>query len=280
MANPFYFVVSDTDKQDRPIDVEDFINRCNEITALIPQPPVREPDNNMRFVEKAFTLFKDCGLINKENVEALNDPNWCQNKFNTKMNPLGGVLRREDLTMWDNNNLRYYCPREELKLSSDIETADRRQWSGASKLAVICGGVTYYISNDWFSDDKPRPTKSKFTRNLIIEAIIACNMLPSELPQESVVIEDTSEKPEPVAADSPTISEETSKPDDLKAVLASLEELHKKFDSVNKQINNINDNLNMIANKLNDKTETLSEDLTQKIEDVNKEVKALYELWK
>lgn len=243
MANPFYFVVSDTDKQDRPIDVEDFINRCNEITALIPQPPVRESDNNMRFVEKAFTLFKDCGLITKENVEALNDPNWCQNKFNTRMNPLGGVLRREDLTMWDKNNLRYYCPREELKNLSDVEAANRNAWSGASKLAVICGGVTYYISNDWFSDDKPRPTKSKFTRNLIMEAIIACNMLPSELLQESVVIEETEEKPETIAANSSTTPEATSTPDDLKAVLASLEELHKKIDEMNEKVTFLYDEL-------------------------------------
>lgn len=260
MAKPFYFVVSDTDKQNRPTDVEDFINRFNEITALIPQPPVREHDNNMRFVEKAFTLFKDCGLITKENVEALNDPNWCQTKFNIKMNPLGGVLRKEGLTMWD-TGLRYYCPYEELTQTSDKMIADTKQFRGASKLAVICEGVTYYISNDWLSDDKSRPTKSEFERNLIIEAIIACNMLPYVL-QESVVSEETLEKPETNATDYSTAPEETQKPDDLKAVLASLEELHKKIDVLNARLDDLCGSLN------------------EKIDDVNKKVKFLYELWK
>ena len=255
------FVVSDTDKQDRPIDVEDLKTRFNEITALIPQPPVREPGNNMQFVEKAFTLFKDCGLITKENVEALNDPDWCQKNFDTKMNPLGGVLRREDLTMWDKNNLRYYCPREELKNLSDIEAAKRNAWGGKSKLAVICEGETYYISNDWFSNDKPRPTKSEFAKKLLLWAVNACNLLPSEQQKETVVIEETSEKSEPVATDSSTTSE-TPNPDDLKAVLASLEELHKKIDALNARLHELGGSLN------------------EKIYAVDKEVTALYELWK
>lgn len=257
-----YFVVSDTDKQDRPIDVEDLKTRFNEITALIPQPPVKEPDNNMRFVEKAFTLFKDCGLINKENVEALNDPDFCQKNFDTKMNPLGGVLRREDLTMWDKNNLRYYCPHKELKNPSDIESANRNAWSGKSKLAVICEGVTYYISNDWFSNDKPRPTKSEFAMKLLLWAVNACNLLPSEQQKEPVVSEEISEKPEIVATNSSTTPEATTKPDDLKAVLASLEELHKKIDALNARLDNLGSSLN------------------DKVDEVNKEVKALYELWK
>ena len=235
MAKPFYFVVSDTDKQDRPTDVEDLKTRFNEITALIPQPPVREPDNNMRFVEKAFTLFKDCGLITKENVEALNDPDFCQKNFDTKMNPLGGVLRKAGLTMWD-TGLRYYCPYEELTQTSDKMIADTKQFRGASKLAVICEGVTYYISNDWFSNDKPRPTKSEFAMKLLFWAVIACNMLPSEQQKEPVVIEQNSEKPETNATDYSTAPEETPKPDDLKAVLASLEELHKKINEMNEKI--------------------------------------------
>ena len=157
------FVVSDTDPQDTPKTFEELRKRCDEIKLWIPQPEKRIQGNNTIFTVLAFSLFKDLNFIQKETVEKLNDKNWCNRTFGTKMNPLGGVLRKEDLTMWDKTNLRYYCPRDELKNLSDIKTADKKQWNGASKLAVICEGVTYYINNDWFDDsNKSRPTKSAF----------------------------------------------------------------------------------------------------------------------
>ena len=210
------FIVADTDKQNRPVDEEDLNRRIEEIKALIPQPLEKTVGNNMRFVEKAFTLFKDCGFIGKENLEVLGDGDWCQKNFGMKMNPLGGVLRRDGLTMWDKTNLRYYCPRYELKVDSDRLTAVEKQWNGASKMAVVCEGVTYYISNDWFSEDKPRPTKSVFAENLFRWAKKACEKSWTPPPE--------SEPPEPEPEP------------DLKTVLKSLEELHKKIDDLSKQI--------------------------------------------
>ena len=78
------------------------------------------------------------------------------------MNPLGGVLREKGLTMWDKSNLRYYYPPESLAVPSDIETAARKQFKDSTELAVIRDGEFYYISNDWFAEDKPRPTKNNF----------------------------------------------------------------------------------------------------------------------
>lgn len=203
------FIVADTDEQNRPVDEEDLNWRIEEIRALIPQPPVKITGNNMRFVEKAFTLFKDCGYISKKNLELLSDGDWCQKYFGTKMNPLGGVLRRDGLSMWDKTNLRYYCPRSELKVATDILTALEKQWNGASKMAVVCEGVTYYISNDWFSEDKPRPTKSAFAEILFNWAREACEKSWTPPPE-----------PEP----------------DLKTVLESLKELHRKIDDLSRQI--------------------------------------------
>ena len=130
--------VSDRDLQDFPKDKDELDNRLKGIAALIPQPPKKIKGNNIEFAQKAFTLLKDCGLITENIIKALNDPFWCERTFKMKMNPLGGVLRREDLSMYD-SGLRYYI-----------------------KYAVVCKGVTYFISNDWFSDDKPRPTKRAF----------------------------------------------------------------------------------------------------------------------
>ena len=117
---------------------------------MVPQPQTRENDNNIRFTEKAFILFADCGLIQKALVENLNDKNWCdyqdisemneilknqslasEIEFSTcSMNPLGGVLRKRGLTMWDKTNLRYYCPYEELTQTPDIKTAKEKTIKG------------------------------------------------------------------------------------------------------------------------------------------------------
>ena len=159
----------DTDAVNFPADIDEWKKRMSEIAALIPQPIIKERGNNINFVDKAFSLLADCGLIRKDVVEKLNDKNWCDSNISLgaeippcKMNPLGGVLRKEGLTMWDKNNLRYYCPPEKLVVPSDIETATCRQFKGASELAVICEGEIYYISNDWFAEDKPRQTKNNF----------------------------------------------------------------------------------------------------------------------
>lgn len=180
----FNFVVSDTDEQNLPRDIEDLKRRIDEIRAWIPQPKKLKRGNNMTFASKAFELFKDCGLISRHNLELLNDKEWCDENIGSiriagekacsQINPLGGVVRREDLPMCDKSNLRYYCPRNELKLDSDIAVA-AKGFGGASKLAVVCEGVTYYISNDWFSDDKIRPTKSAFANWLFIWAFMACD---------------------------------------------------------------------------------------------------------
>ena len=134
----YIWTVSDTDARDFPKNNDDLDSRLKEIAALIPQPLKKIKGNNVEFAQKAFTLLKDCGLITEDIIKALNDPFWCERTFNMKMNPLGGVLRQEGLPMYD-SGLRYY-----------------------TKHMVICKGVPYCISNDWFSDDKPRPTKRAF----------------------------------------------------------------------------------------------------------------------
>ena len=139
----------------------------------------KQGDNINKFVIPAFILLKDCALITQENIEFLNSKSECDYRFGIKMNPLGGVLRKKGLTMWDKTNLRYYCPNDKLILRSDIETAGRKKgnFGGGSKLAVICKGITYYISNDWFADDTARPTKRKFYNWLQEKAWENCKLL-------------------------------------------------------------------------------------------------------
>ena len=56
--------VSNRDLQDFPKDEDDLCRRLKEIEELIPQ----SPRNDILFAKKAFTLFKDCGLITPESV--------------------------------------------------------------------------------------------------------------------------------------------------------------------------------------------------------------------
>ena len=204
------------------------------------------PHINIHFMNESLLLMQDCDLITEDIVEYLSSHFTPEGVFR--------LVENYDDILDANNYVRFYK---------------------GTKRRVELNDKTFLISKEWFPSNK-----QQFYDWLKKIAQDACEEYWADVYAQKVDFGKIAEEFATNEDDNSTAPEATSKPDDLKAVLASLEELHKKFDSVNKQINSINDNLNMIANKLNDKTETLSEDLTQKIEDVNKEVKALYELWK
>ena len=156
------WTVSDTEKQNFPTDENDLKWRLAVIESWIPKQP---GNNNIQFVKAAFTLIKDIGIISKVLVDSLSDWSWCRDVFGCTMNPLsdGGVLRREGLQMWSSSNLRYYCPYSELRFASDIEAANKKKWTSNRGYAVICEGVFYYISNNWY-DDENRQQKRIFYR--------------------------------------------------------------------------------------------------------------------
>lgn len=232
MLKDVNFVVSDTDEQNFPVNMEDLQKRLEIIKKGIPQ----QGDNINPFVIPAFTLFKDCGLITKSNLETLNDKNWCDSNIAVgnfappiQMNPLGGILRKEGLPMWSiskNNkaNLRYYCPQCELKVISDIEVAENALYPGACKCAVICEGVSYYISNDWFSDDKSRPTKKNFFAWLTNVTIFACHERWDKQKEE------TAEKK---SANENLISIPVN---EFQSMVESMKSLHQKIDNLTAQI--------------------------------------------
>lgn len=63
------FCVSDRDEQKFPINEEDLNNRLKKLEAGLPD----QGDNLVPFVIPAFILFKDCGLITKDNFEFLSN---------------------------------------------------------------------------------------------------------------------------------------------------------------------------------------------------------------
>ncbi len=158
MARTTIFIVSDTVPKNFPSDENDLNRRLALVADWIPK---KRGNNNIKFVTAAFTLLKDLGAIDKTLVDNLNDDVWCRRTFDCMMNPMpgGGVLRRKGLAMWSSNGLRYYCPYSELEVPADIAAADIKGWHSESKLAIICAGETFYISNNWFHDENRQQKK-------------------------------------------------------------------------------------------------------------------------
>ena len=256
------FYVSDTQEKNFPVDENDLKNRLAKIAAGLPQ----QGDNIKPFVIPALELFRDCGLITKENIEILHRKSFVwteENSWGQKiqremdMNPLGGVLRRKGLTMWDNTNLRYYCPKIELIVPSDIEIANRKAWNGKKKLVVICENTTYYISNDWYAPEKPRPTKKIFYNWLAEKAWAACEAKWAEAEDELedlliefVDVDELEEKDfdEPVAKK--VQSENNSETEKLLSNLASLvARLDGRVDNLEKTLSKIEKDIEELKNE-------------------------------
>ena len=233
-----------------PANQDELKKRLEKIKTLI-NNVAGIPTVNIKFIEAAFQLMQDCDLITANNVNFLINPK-------PQVSIFEGILR----LVQDYNDVY-------------DENGHQRFYFGWDRRVELNEQKHFVLSKEWYPWNK-----QQFYNWLKERAQDACEEYWADAYAQKVDFGKIAKEFAIKKDDNSTAPEETSKPDDLKAVLASLEELHKKFDCVNKQINSINDNLNMIANKLNDKAETLSEDLTKKIEDVNKEVKALYELWK
>ena len=251
-----------------PVDQQELDNRLKQIEKLI-----NKPHDNISFVESTFQLMQDCGLITEGNVNFLLDPDACRNfkpsdpsdrdckyDFYFMRNPSEGALRNVN----DYNNV------------NDAK-GDRRFYSGWDR-RVELNGENYLLSNDWYNDYSGYPNKRAFYLWLKENAQDACNEYWADKHARSVDLGDNLEIPVTNKDDNYT-APASKEPDDLKAVLSLLNDLHKKIDNLNEKFDNLNSNLNAVADKLNNKTEILNRDLTQKIEDVTKEVNALYKLW-
>jgi|GEM_PF-4718579 len=255
-----------------PADQQELNKRLKVIEKLI-----NNDDNvstvNIRFVESAFQLMQDCGLITEGNVEFLLDPRACRNfkpsdprdrefkyDFYFMYNPGEGALRHVN----DYN---------------DVNTNGKQRFYYGWDRRVELNGENYLLSNDWYNDYSGYPNKRAFYLWLKENAQDACNEYWADKYARHVDLGDNLEIPV-INKDDTYTAPASKEPDDLKAVLALLNDLHKKIDDLNEKFDNLNSNLNAVADKLNEKTDTLQENLQKQVEDVNKEVKALYELWK
>ena len=99
--------------------------------AVIKRGVPNQGNNKSKFAIPAFQLFVDCELVTPENIAFLSDKRRCDKYFGCTMNPLGGVLRHQDLLMFDDGNVwRYY-------------------FAGNDSVYVTLNGIRYYVSNNW-----------------------------------------------------------------------------------------------------------------------------------
>lgn len=254
------FPTNEIELQRRLEEVEKLINNDDDV-----------PTVNIKFVEAAFQLMQDYGLITESNINFLLDSEACRN-FKPR-DPKDRNFRADFYFMRNPSEgaLRHVYDYDDVK---DAKGA-QRFYSGWDR-RVELNGETYLFSNDWYADHSSCPNKRAFHFWLKEKAEDAWkdankyHGVASCYNSRDLTANEAANSTIPVS----------KKPDDLKAVLVSLNDLHKKFDDLNEKLDKLNSSFKAVANKLNEKTETLQENLQKQVEDINKEVKALYELWK
>lgn len=126
---------------------------------------------NIKFVETAFKLMEDCGLITAENINFLTDARACA-RFDSALkfpfNPDEGALRQ-------------------VTDYGDVLGADGlpRFYHGR-KRRLDFNGRTYLFSNDWYADRSVCPNKRAFFNWLKEKAAAACQNNPAPPPTKPV----------------------------------------------------------------------------------------------
>ena len=131
----------------------------------------------------------------------------------------------------------------------------RYYYDGRDIIFVLCEGTKYYLSNDWYSKEKPRPTKKIFYNWLAKKAWAACKAKWAEdeledLQIEIVDVDELEEKDfdEPVAKKVP--SENNSEIEKLLSDLTKLVEgLDGRVDNLEKTLSKIEKDIDELKNE-------------------------------
>ena len=194
------WTVKDTDEQKFPQNETELQNRLDKIVTK------NRGNNIYAFVIPAFTLLKDCGLIRRDIVDMLQNPQLCQKHIGSQI-CFTGVLQKYGQTIYDDNGyLKYY-----------------------DSLSVICEGVEYRITNSWL-----QPYKKRFRKWLEEKARQACpeywktNVKPST-PQPSKILTPTPTTPTPTTSTSTT-------PTTLDELKSMIDEQRSQFVEMNNRL--------------------------------------------
>lgn len=192
--------------------------------------------SNVAFVESAFKLMEDCGLINQENIKFLTDAAALKRRHRSFKFPFmqsEGVLRQVTNynDVFDSNDLpRFY------------KGNDRR---------VELEGKMYVIANDWYQDNTPCPNKRQFYNWLVDKATKACN----------------SHWNAQIAAPPSA----PKKPSAIDVIMSSMTKIDNEIIQLDNKINMLFSNLSMMNDKLDALTANLAQ-LNNRVENLNSQM--------
>lgn len=219
-----------------PKNVAELKARLDLIEKGIPN----QNNNFDPFAKPAFKLFEDCGLVTHDIVIELSIKSSCDREIPGSNFPLGGLLRHQDLPVFDKSyHLRYYSQGKILYVSLD--------------------GVRYYVSNHWSLGNK-----HAFYKWLSSKTLAACEKhwaenKPTPLNNLAIPAKAPVVVPSHTAA---TVSPKTPTRED------ALQMLIRKID----HLDAVNRNLCYLLTKLETRIETLekkNDDLTALVENLN-----------
>ena len=209
-----------------PANESELAERLNEIENLI-----NAEKSNVAFVESAFKLMENCGLITQENIKFLTDAIALKCKhhhFRFPYLPSEGVLRqvKNYNDVFDSNDLpRFY------------KGNDRR---------VECEGKMYVIANDWYQDNTPCPNKRQFFNWLADKAEKSCKAYWSAQLAANV----------------------QKKPSAVDVMMTSINKIDNEILQLDNKINILFSNLSMMNNKLDNLSANLAQ-LNSRVENLN-----------
>ena len=217
-GNNIKFPANESELTSRLVDIENLINA---------------EKSNVAFVESAFKLMENCGLINQENIKFLTDATALKRRHRNFKFPYmsnEGVLRQVTNynDVFDANGFpRFY------------KGNDRR---------VEIEGKMYVIANDWYQDNTPCPNKRPFYNWLVEKATTACKIYWSS---------QISQAPP-----------EQKKPSVTEIILSSINKIDNEILQLDNKINILFSNLSMMNNKLDELSANISQ-LNNRVENLN-----------
>lgn len=211
-----------------PANESELATRLTELENLI-----NAEKSSVVFVESAFKLMEDCGLINQENIKFLMDAIAlkCKHRhFRFPYLPSEGVLRQVTNynDVFDSNELpRFY------------KGNDRR---------VELDGKMYVIANDWYKDNTPCPNKRQFFNWLVDKAKAACKSYWSAQLAQAAAAQ--------------------KKPSATENIMSTITKMDSEIIQLDNKINILYSNLSVLNNKLDELSANVAQ-LSKSLESLN-----------
>lgn len=195
--------------------------RLNAVEKLI-----NADNSNVQFVESAFKLMEDCGLINLDNVKFLTDAIAlkCKHRhFKFPNLPTEGALRQ---------------------VTNYGDIADRTGFSrfyNGTERRVEFEGKMYVISNDWYKDNNPCPNKRQFYNWLADKALTACKAYWHEQALKAAAA------PKKPSAGEVLLSNVNQLDNKINVLFSNLSMMNNKMDALSAEINQLNNRIDQLA---------------------------------